>query len=79
MSSDNLSQHIAELTDIVHELVETVRDQSRELQRLTLWLEQQTDLHDEPRDLSVEGARLTALLRRVSALRSGPQDGTREA
>ena len=75
MPSANPSQQVLELTAIVHELVETVRDQSRELQRLTLWLEQQTDLHDEPRDLNVETARLTALLRRVSAFRSELESG----
>ena len=79
MPSANLSQQVVELTAIVHELVETVRDQSRELQRLTLWLEQQTDLHDEPRELSVEAARLAALLRRVSDFRTELESGASQS
>ncbi len=75
MPSADPSKQIVELTDIVHELVETVRDQSKELQRLTLWLEQQTDLRDAPRNLSVEAARLSVLLRRVNAFRSELEGG----
>ncbi len=68
-------QHIVELTAIVHELVETSRDQSKELQRLTLWLEQQTDLRDAPRNLSVEASRLSALLLRVKSFREKLEGG----
>ena len=70
MPSPDLRQELFTLTQMVHELVETVRDQSEELRRLAVLLEQQTDLRDEPRDFSVEAARLSELLRRVRAFRA---------
>ena len=78
MPTTDLSKQIADLTDIVQEFVETMRDQSKELRRLTVWLEQQTDLRDEPKDLSVETSRLSALLHRVGSFREELQRGHRE-
>jgi len=78
MPTANLSKQIIELTGMVHEMVETVRDQSKELQRLIVWLEQQTDLRDEPKDLNVETLRLTALLRRVNSFREELDSGNQE-
>ncbi len=70
MASPDLNQRIFTLTQIVHELVETVRDQSKELQRLAVLLEQQTDLRDEPREFGVEASRLSELLRRARSFRA---------
>ena len=70
MPAHDLTEQVFTLTQMLHELVETVRDQSKELQRLTVLLEQQTDLRDEPRDFTVEAARLSDLLRRVRAFRA---------
>ncbi len=70
MPTPELGKRLFSLTQMVHELVETVRDQSKELQRLAVLLEQQTDLRDEPRDFTVETARLSELLRRVSEFRA---------
>lgn len=70
MPTPDLGKRLFSLAQMVHELVETVRDQSKELQRLAVLLEQQTDLRDEPRDFTVETARLSELLRRVREFRA---------
>ncbi len=70
MPSHDLARQVFALAQMLHELVETVRDQSKELERLSVLLKQQTDLRDEPRDFTVEASRLSDLLRRVRALRA---------
>lgn len=64
------TQQIIELTGIVQELVETLRDQTKDLERLVVWLEQQTSLRDDLSELSVEVSRLNTLLHRLGALRA---------
>lgn len=63
-------RQVIELTGILEELVETVRDESRDLERLTVQLAQQTSLRDESWGLSVHVSRLSALLRRIGDFRS---------
>lgn len=78
MPSSDLRQELFTVTQMVYELVETVRDQSKELKRLAILLEQQTDLRDEPMDFSIEASRLSELLRRVRAFRAELEGETSE-
>ena len=58
----------AQLGVIVRDLTEAVQIQGRELQRLASLLEQQTDLRDQPKDLSVATSSLAALHHQASQL-----------
>lgn len=66
--SDQLQRDVAELQVIVQELIETLHDQSKELDRFALQVEQQTDLRDFPKDLAVATSKLGELRYRIRKL-----------
>ncbi len=52
---------MAQLAVIVRDLAEVVQIQSREINRLAILAEQQTDLRDRPQEFTVASATLVAL------------------
>jgi hypothetical protein len=69
MPASDRTQQIVELSGIVEEFLQTMRDQTKDLERLVTWLKQQTSLRDDVTQLTVEASRLNALLHRVESLR----------
>lgn len=70
MPKPSEAQQVLELIDVMQELTKTVREQTKHLERLTLWLAQQTELRDMPGDLNVESSIFAALLQRLTSLRA---------
>jgi hypothetical protein len=59
---------LAQLAVVVRDLTEAVQIQSRELKRLAVLVEQQTDLRDRPDEVTVAAATLAALRQRTAEL-----------
>jgi len=74
--SEQSQSDLVRIVAMLQELVEIVKDETKELERLAIRPEQQTDLRDEPRDLTVESSRLSALHQQVRSLRERMQAGS---
>jgi len=65
---DHAHVELAQLAVIVRDLIETMQTQARDLNRLALLVEQQTDLRDRPADVGVAASTLAALHQQASRL-----------
>jgi hypothetical protein len=62
---DQVQKDVAEIQVILQELIETLHDQSKELDRFAMQVEQQTDLRDYPKELAVATSKLGELRYRI--------------
>jgi hypothetical protein len=67
-STDHSHVELAQLAVVVRDLTEVMQIQARELNRLAVLAEQQTDLRDRPNDVTVAASTLAALRQQANRL-----------
>ena len=73
---DQLQKDVAEIQTILQELIETLHDQSKELDRFALQVEQQTDLRDFPKELAIATSKFGELRYRIHKMLGRSTAGT---